>query len=190
MESPSIVLVQPRAKVQLRVLQDRGYLLIDVSQSARDDAHRFEQADLTVVHLPRLCPDYPHGGIPVPGIEGATSETVSGIWHGLKVFENEGPQTALFKRGGGRRVVRKAGGVRGRFLGHHLGNGELLDEVAARERILTPVYDHVLSNAARHDAALVLGLLQEGNDLGLICHSVAEIGGMLRVLTSKHKMKT
>jgi len=35
----------------------------------------------------KFSPFYPHGGIPVPFAPGYFSETVEGIWQGLKVFE-------------------------------------------------------------------------------------------------------
>ena len=38
----------------------------------------------------RLSPFFPHGGIPVPFMNGATSMSVEGIWQGLKVFEKCG----------------------------------------------------------------------------------------------------
>src|SRR5207248_9110280 len=33
-----------------------------------------------------LSPMWVHGGIPVPGMPGTTSDTVEGIWQGLKVI--------------------------------------------------------------------------------------------------------
>ena len=37
-----------------------------------------------------LSPFYPHGGIPIPFSGSVTSQSVEGIWQGLKVFEHEG----------------------------------------------------------------------------------------------------
>ncbi len=37
----------------------------------------------------KLSPFYPHGNIPIPFSNGATSMSVEGIWQGLKVFEHE-----------------------------------------------------------------------------------------------------
>lgn len=36
----------------------------------------------------KFSPVYPHGSIPVPFTLGRTSESVEGIWQGLKVFES------------------------------------------------------------------------------------------------------
>jgi catechol 2,3-dioxygenase-like lactoylglutathione lyase family enzyme len=36
-----------------------------------------------------LSPMWPHGGIPVPGMPGTTSDSVEGIWQGLKVIRGE-----------------------------------------------------------------------------------------------------
>ena len=37
----------------------------------------------------RLSPFYPHGGIPIPGHPGRTSQSVEGIWQALKMFATE-----------------------------------------------------------------------------------------------------
>src|ERR1700745_3769601 len=37
----------------------------------------------------RFSPFYPHGGISVPFSRGAVTQSVKGIWQGLKVFEGE-----------------------------------------------------------------------------------------------------
>ena len=37
----------------------------------------------------RLSPMYVHGGIPVPGMAGITSDTVEGIWQGLKLIRGK-----------------------------------------------------------------------------------------------------
>src|SRR5262245_28343276 len=36
-----------------------------------------------------LSPMWPHGGIPVPGMPGTTSDSVEGIWQGLKVIDRK-----------------------------------------------------------------------------------------------------
>ena len=49
-------------------------IIIDVTSKASDE-------------FLKLSPFYPHGGIPIPGDRGC-SESVEGIWQGLKIFEN------------------------------------------------------------------------------------------------------
>src|SRR4051812_14302173 len=36
-----------------------------------------------------LSPFWAHGGIPVPGMDGTTSDSVEGIWQGLKLINNK-----------------------------------------------------------------------------------------------------
>ncbi|MCE9545701.1 MAG: hypothetical protein K8T25_09320, partial [Planctomycetia bacterium] len=36
-----------------------------------------------------LSPMWPHGGIPVPGMPGTTSDSVEGIWQGLKLINGK-----------------------------------------------------------------------------------------------------
>ena len=49
--------------------------------------------------MKKLSPFYPHGGIPVPFSESVTAMCVEAVWQGLKVFENCGIDTELFKNG-------------------------------------------------------------------------------------------
>ena len=37
----------------------------------------------------RFSPFYPHGDIPIPNTPSQTSQSVEGLWQGLKVFERE-----------------------------------------------------------------------------------------------------
>lgn len=91
-----------------------------------------------------LSPFYVHGGIPVPGMPGTTSDTVEGIWQGLKVIRGE---TALrLFRGPG----RKRGGKKP--SGHRYGE-KLLGVVEARYKIYRVAYEWVLVH--RIDQALV-----------------------------------
>lgn len=87
----------------------------------------------------RLSPFFPHGGIPVPFMNGATSMSVEGIWQGLKVFETCGIDRSSFANDtmkNIKRTVRK----NGRCLGHRKAPGELLGYVEARKEIYIPSY--------------------------------------------------
>lgn len=61
-----------------------GAVIVNLTSKAKDDFVKFS-------------PFYPHGGIPVPFSPGWTSESVEGIWQGLKVFSDFGVNTSKFK---------------------------------------------------------------------------------------------
>ena len=85
-----------------------------------------------------LSPMYPHGEIPVPGMEGTVSDSVEGIWQGLKVIR--GRIEPRFFRGPG----RKRGG---KPTGHRFGTeSRLLKLEAARQRIYVPAYEWMLEH--------------------------------------------
>ena len=98
----------------------------------------------------KLCPLYPHGGIPVPFSPGYTAETVEGIWQGLKVFEHEGVSLKVMHIMG-MTGIKRAGKRLGTYLGHQKGmvSDELLDEVEARKLIYVPTYEWVLENRCK-----------------------------------------
>ncbi len=74
-------------------------ILADVTSHATDD-------------LKKLSPFYPHGGIPVPFSEGVTAMCVEAVWQGLKVFENCGIDTELFKNDSMRNIKRTVRNLR------------------------------------------------------------------------------
>jgi hypothetical protein len=88
-----------------------------------------------------------HGGIPVPGLPGATSDTVEGIWQGLKVLR--GGIAPRYFSGPGRKR-------RGKPAGHQYGDA-LLKIVEAREKICRVAYEWMLEN--RIDPALIDGFV-------------------------------
>lgn len=94
-----------------------------------------------------LSPMWVHGGVPVPGLPGVTSDTVEGVWQGLKVIRGE--TAPRFFRGPG----AKRGG---KPSGHRFG-AKLLGIVEARRRIYVPTYEWVLEN--RVAPAVIAGLI-------------------------------
>ena len=85
-----------------------------------------------------FSPYYQHGGIPVPGMKGRTSDTVEGIWQGLKVIKGETADRYFKGRG------RKRGG---KPTGHKFGDEKRLLKIeAARRRIYIPAYEWMLEN--------------------------------------------
>jgi len=103
--------------------------------------------------LCQLSPLYVHGGIPVPGMPGVTSDTVEGIWQGLKVIR--GAVAPRFFRGRG----QKRGG--GKPAGHRHGD-RLLGYVEARYKIYRPAYEWVLAH--RVDPSLIRSFLDRARD--------------------------
>jgi hypothetical protein len=109
-----------------------GTLWIDVSSSGEPPCDQ-------------LSPFYPHGGIPIPGMEPKTSDSVEGIWQGLKVIR--GKIEPRFFAGGGRKRV-------GKPAGHQFGDAKrLLDLVEARRKIYLPAYEWMLEH--RIEAAVI-----------------------------------
>ena len=92
----------------------------------------------------RLSPFYPHGGIPVPGHPGRTSQSVEGIWQALKVFAAEPEDFAkldITTMKGIKRTTRRLGPP----LGHRL-DGRLLGYEEVRRLIYLPAYRWMLDH--------------------------------------------
>ncbi len=94
--------------------------------------------------MKQMSPFYPHGQIPVPGMEGVYSASVEGIWQGLKVFEGEGVDRSLFNNKTMLNMKRTCR-THGRCLGH-MYNGELIRYIEARKRIYIPSYYYMLEH--------------------------------------------
>ncbi len=98
-----------------------------------------------------LSPFWPHGGIPVPGMDKTTSDSVEGIWQGLKVID--GKIAPRFFSGQG----SKRGG---KPRGHQYGVDErLLKIVEAREKIYRVAYEWMLEHRA--DPDLIQGFIDK-----------------------------
>ena len=106
-----------------------GVLWIDVSSSGDSPFDQFS-------------PFFPHGGIPIPGSENQKSDSVEGIWQGLKVIR--GRTAPRYFRGTG----QKRGG---KPRGHQFGNNDrLLGLVEARRKIYIPAYEWMLDHCIDH----------------------------------------
>jgi len=109
----------------------------------------------------RFSPFFPHGGIPVPGCSTTTSQSVEGLWQGLKVFETCGVDPLKFgvtSMKGLKRTVRRYG----KCLGHRAGlhDESLLDYIAARRALYLPAYRWVLEHRLQGEVA---ALRQQGD---------------------------
>jgi hypothetical protein len=91
-----------------------------------------------------LSPFYPHGNIPIPGMNGKTATCVEAIWQGLKVFENYGVDYATF-RNDTMKDIKRSVRKYGKPLGHKFGD-KLLNYKDARWLIYLPTYLYVLEN--------------------------------------------
>jgi hypothetical protein len=120
--------------------------------------------DVSSYAEPPLCelsPMWVHGGIPVPGTA-ETSDTVEGVWQGLKVIR--GKTAPRFFRGPG----AKRGG---KPSGHQFGK-KLLGVVEARRLIYVPAYEWMLENRIppallqRFIDAARAGVVQHFHDVG------------------------
>jgi hypothetical protein len=84
-----------------------NYIILDLTSKSNEQWVKFS-------------PFYPHGNISVPFSNNFFSETVEGIWQGLKVFENEGidiKSFAIKNMKGIKRTTRKHGNI----IGHQKG---------------------------------------------------------------------
>lgn len=129
-----IIIESKRKKIENILKAYPDAIIADVTSNAKDG-------------LVKLSPFYPHGGIPVPFSPGITAECVEGIWQGLKVFENEGIDTAMFRNNTMRNIKRTVR-THGRVLGHQKGvnNPEILGYVEAKHQIYIPTFKWVLEN--------------------------------------------
>ena len=129
-----IIIESKRKKIENILKKYPEAIVADVTSNAKDG-------------LAKLSPFYPHGGIPVPFSEGVNAECVEGIWQGLKIFENEGIDTNMFRNNTMKNIKRTVR-THGRVLGHQKGvySSEILDYVSAKHQIYIPVFKWVLEN--------------------------------------------
>jgi hypothetical protein len=126
----------------------------------------------------KFSPFYPHGEIPVPPYDNYNTEyfsqTVEGIWQGLKVFEGEDIDCSKFEiknMEGIKRTVRKFG----KPLGHRYGveGKELLSYPVARKKNYLRTYAWVLDNFLQKEI-LLLKEQAEKQDLVLLDYNTNE----------------
>ena len=113
-----------------------------------------------------LSPFYPHGNIPVPFSGSVTSQSVEGIWQGLKVFQSEGIDFSCFNNKTMKNLKRTVR-THGKCLGHQkgLGSKELLGYIEARKQIYVPSYNWMLENKCQKEIQYFKQLLNEGKTI-------------------------
>ena len=122
-----------------------------------------------------FSPFYPHGRIPIPFSGSVTSQSVEGIWQGLKIFEHEGIDYSCFNNRtmkGLKRTVR----THGRCLGHQkgLGSRQLLGYIDARKQIYVPSYNWMLENKCQKELEYFQQLLEAGKTIVFLDYDTNE----------------
>jgi len=112
----------------------------------------------------KFSPFYPHGNIPVPFSSDYYSQSVEGIWQGLKVFENQDIDISKFNitnMKGIKRTIRTCG----KILGHRKGvlGNEILGYLEAKQDIYLPTYKWVLENKLVKEIQELKLILKEKN---------------------------
>ena len=122
-----------------------------------------------------LSPFYPHGGIPIPFSGSVTSQSVEGIWQGLKVFKGEGIDFSCFNNKTMKNLKRTAR-THGRSIGHQkgLGSSQLLEYIEARKQIYVPSYMWILENKCQEEISYFKKLLSEGKTLVFLDYDTNE----------------
>ena len=123
----------------------------------------------------RLSPFYPHGGIPIPFSGSVTSQSVEGIWQGLKVFEHEGIDFSCFVNNT-MKDLKRTSRTHGRCLGHQkgLGSKQLLEYIDARKRIYVPSYNWMLENKCQKEIEFFHQLLKAGKTIVFLDYDTNE----------------
>ena len=113
-----------------------------------------------------LSPFYPHGGIPIPFSGTVTSQSVEGIWQGLKVFPNEGIDFSCFDKRTMKNLKRTSR-THGRCIGHQKGIGskQLLEYIEARKQIYVTSYNWMLKNKCQKEIQYFQELLKAGKTI-------------------------
>ena len=122
-----------------------------------------------------LSPFYPHNNIPVPFSGSVTSQSVEGIWQGLKVFQNEGIDFSCFNNKTMQNLKRTVR-THGKCLGHQkgLGSKELLGYIEARKLIYVPSYKWMLENKCQKEITHFKSLLEEGKTIVFLDYDTNE----------------
>jgi hypothetical protein len=128
----NITVLNKRTKISNIKNKYPNGIIIDVTSKSSDEFIQFS-------------PFFPHGNIPIPFSPGFFSQSVEGIWQGLKVFENFNIDTSKFEITDMKNIKRTTRKF-GKILGHQKGiNGDkLLDYIDARINIYIPSYEWVL----------------------------------------------
>ena len=126
-----IIIINKRASKQIAYYKTQGYTIIDVTS----------KSDSKFI---KCSPFYPHGNIEVPCLKDVYSESVEGIWQGLKVFTDCNADYSKFNIKGMKHIKRSCRKY-GKVLGHKFGE-DIINYCSARHNIYLPVYKWVIEN--------------------------------------------
>lgn len=174
----NIKIVSRRRSLEKLTKENPNSIIIDVTSKSNSD-------------YVKLSPFYPHSNIPVPFSDNIFSESVEGVWQGLKVFENHNVDLSKFKVSnmkGIKRTVRKYGNV----IGHRKGvdGKELLNYYQARIKIYLPTYEWVLKNKVSHLIEKIVHLSQEKEVILLDYEVNSDIKNLQKPLSHAYLIKT
>ena len=104
-----------------------------------------------------------------------TSQSVEGIWQGLKVFEHEGIDLNCFDNKTMKNLKRTVR-THGRCLGHQkgLGSKTLLGYIEARKLIYVPSYMWMLEHKCQGEIKQFMELIQKGKTIVLLDYDTNE----------------
>lgn len=172
-----IVIESKRKKIENILKKYPGAVVADVTSNAKDG-------------LVKLSPFYPHGGIPVPFSGGVTAECVEGVWQGLKVFEGEDVDAAMFRNGTMKNLKRTVR-THGRVLGHRKGvNGdEILGYVEAKQQIYIPTYRWMLENRVSSIIDRLRGASKERTIVLLDYNTCCDVDSSVKPLSHAYLIK-
>ena len=147
-----------------------------------------------VKNASEFCPFVPYGNIPVPKMDCA-SDSVEGIWQGLKIIR--GKIAPAYFHGKGRKRY-------GKPRGHQFGK-KVLGYVAARKKIFVPAYEFMFYNCvpeesirrilgfARDDVKQFFFDVDENGDIGNrkspLAHSAVLVDIINRELSSGDSLR-
>jgi len=104
-----------------------------------------------VKDLSEFSPFTVYGSIPIPQYQGS-SDTVEGVWQGLKVINNR-IDVSYFKGKGRKRY--------GRVAGHQLGS-KVVGYLEARKKIYVPTYEFMVKEFLQEEFELLLQRAKKG----------------------------
>jgi len=138
----------------------------------------------------KFSPFFPVGNIPIPFSPKRFSQSVEGIWQGLKVFENNDVDEAKFgitSMKGLKRTVRKYGLPKGHRKG--VEGKELLDYITARKLIYLPAYKWVLDNHLKEEINKLRSISENGTLILLDYETNGEIENPQKPLSHAQLIK-
>lgn len=123
----------------------------------------------------KFSPFFPHEDIPIPWSK-KTSQSVEGIWQGLKVFTNEGIDESYFLKKD-MKNMKRGGSKRGAIIGHQRGieSKEILNYVNAKKYIYLPAYNWILEKKLQHELLEIKNILKKFNVIFLDFNTSQEI---------------